>query len=77
MEDKFCNVFLGIRFESVPTKTKSKPEWVRVDDNPIRHMKRLAKINQEDFWEVFRLLMSGAIYVVGKNQYKLFKERKG
>ena len=76
MQDKICDVFLAIRFETVPTKTKAKPEWVRVDDNPIKHIKRLAKINQDDYWDVFRLLISGAIYAVGKNQYKLFKEKE-
>ena len=73
MKDSLCEVFIAIKFETAPTKTKQKQEWVRVAEDPVKHMKRLARINDDDFWNVYQTLMQGGIYQVGKNQYKLFK----
>ena len=73
MKDEVCEVFLAIRFEVAPTKTKQKQEWVEIPENPIKVIKRLCKINLDDFWGAYTTLMRGGIYQVGQNQYKLFK----
>lgn len=74
--EQVCDVFLAIRFGTIPTKTKVRADWVRIAENPIKHIKRLARINQDNFWNVYNLLMSGCVYSVGNNQYKLFKDKK-
>lgn len=75
-KDEVCDVFLAIKFEVAPTKTKQKQEWVEMPENPIKAIKRLCRINLDDFWGVYQPLMLGGVYCVGKNQYKLFKVKK-
>ena len=72
--DSLCNSFLAIKFTIAPTQTKSKQEWVRIRDSPLPHIKQLAKINNDDFYNALKTLLQGGTYAVGDNLYKLFNE---